>query len=326
VNSREIPVFFVGETPELAERLRRCYDAIAWDPGYRMRPAFRSIPRAGAGDLLPERGEGLVYIETLRDPAVESDLAREVRRRNPALQIVLLAEDDIDYFRVAQECRIGNILKKNRFDGSMVRALSVRLLTGNIFGFDPYFPDGYTAGPLIRTYAGTVEIAGVIADSADFFRDSVPEALWPHFRMFLHELLTNTFAYAIEGIAAEDRDQNATAPQPRLFIAERRGIKVSLAADAEKVGVSVQDSTGNLSLLRVLDKLRRQSRIGDEKIPPGLLDETGRGISLVYRYSRFIINILQGVRTETIFLQYHREELNRYESIIVTEVAPLQPG
>jgi hypothetical protein len=68
--------------------------------------------------------------------------------------------------------------------------------------------------------------------------------------------------------------------------------------DQEKVGVAVLDSTGNLTLSRVLEKLRRQSRIGDEKMPPGMLDETGRGMSLVYRYSRFIVNILRGIRTE----------------------------
>ena len=40
---------------------------------------------------------------------------------------------------------------------------------------------------------------------------------------------------------------------------------------------------------------------------------------MVYRYSRFIVNILKGVRTETIFLQYHEKELNRFESIIITD-------
>ena len=41
-------------------------------------------------------------------------------------------------------------------------------------------------------------------------------------------------------------------------------------------------------------------------MPPGIWDESGRGMSLVYRYSRFIVNILSGVRTETIFLQYRK--------------------
>jgi hypothetical protein len=57
-------------------------------------------------------------------------------------------------------------------------------------------------------------------------------------------------------------------------------------------------------------------------MPPGIWDESGRGISMVYRYSRFIVNILKGVRTETLFLQYHEKELNRFESIIITEVNP----
>ncbi len=324
MSSREIPVYFVGADPALAERLQHCYESIEWDPEYHVRPVFHSLTRHQADSGLPARGEGLVFIETSDDVVEESALILYLQQRNPRLQLVLLAEDDIDYFKVASRGHIGNILKKGRFDASVVRALTVRLATGNIFGFAPYFPNGYSLGPLIRTYAGTVDLAELIQDTYEFFGECVPEENQLHFRMFLHELLSNTFAYAIGGISPDERDQLGAQPPPRLFIPDRKGIKVSLAADAEKVGVSVQDSTGNLSLLRVLEKLRRQSRIGGETAPPGLLDETGRGISLVYRYSRLIVNILRGVRTETIFLQYHREEMNRYESIIVTEVAPLQ--
>jgi len=140
--------------------------------------------------------------------------------------------------------------------------------------------------------------------------------------MFLNELLLNAFSYAIEGITPDDRDQKLLHAPPIVDIPERRAIKITLVTDDEKVGFSLQDSTGSLSMLRVLQKLRRQSCIGDEKMPPGIWDESGRGISMVYRYSRFIVNILKGVRTEIIFLQYHRQELNRFESIIITEVQP----
>jgi hypothetical protein len=316
-------VIFLGADASLAERLAGCYAQISWDAEYRVAPRFVAKPARAWGAVVPEQGRGMVYVEiTDAGTAGESRLIREIAACNPTLQIVLLADDGVDYFQIAQDFRIGNVIKKTRFDVAIVRALTIRLLTGNIFGFAPYFPDGFTVGPLYRTFAGRVSVESVIEECFQACKPYVnPEEL-SSFRIFIHELMLNTFAYAIEGITPEDRDSKLLRAPPEVDIPERRGIKISLVADREKVGVSVMDSTGNLSMLRVLEKLRRQSKIGGEKMPPGIWDESGRGISMVYRYSRFIVNILKGVRTETIFLQYHEKELNRFESIIITEVNP----
>lgn len=314
---------FLGHDAELARRLGDTFASISWDPIYRIRPVFACHPPYSGAENLPGKGRGLALIEvTGAGGEAESGLAAALRARNPHIQIVLVAEDDVDYFRIAEAFRIGNVLKKGRFDASILQALTIRLLTGNIFGFEPYFPSGFTVGPLFRTYSGKVGVDEVIKEAFDFCKPYIHPDENGNFRMFLHELLTNTFAYAIEGITPEDRDRKLLAPPPEAYILERRAIKVSLVADDEKVGFSVMDSTGSLSMLRVLQKLRRQSKIGDEKLPPGIWDESGRGMSLVYRYSRFIVNILSGVRTETIFLQYRQKDLNRFESIIITEVTP----
>lgn len=318
-----IPVIFLGADSALAQRLGDCYTRITWEEDYRIAPAFVAKPARAWGSVVPERGRGMVYVEiTDAGTAGESRLISEIGACNPSLQIVLLADEGVDYFQIAQDFRIGNVIKKTRFDIAIVRALTIRLLTGNIFGFAPYFPEGFTVGPLYRTFSGKVSIEAVIDECFTTCKPHInPEEL-SSFRIFIHELLINTFSYAIGGITPEDRDSKLLRPPPEMFIPEKRGIKISLVADREKVGVSVMDSTGNLTMLRVLDKLRRQSRIGAEKMPPGIWDESGRGISMVYRYSRFIVNILKDVRTETIFLQYHERELNRFESIIITEVNP----
>lgn len=319
----QVQVILLGSDEDLARRLEQCYASIAWEIGYRIDPQFSCHPKESWRRALPAGERGLVFLEINEgDPALDSQLLNDIRAHNPRLQLALLADEAVDYFQVARDFRIGNILKKNRFDTSMVRALSIRLLTGNIFGFEPYFPNGFTAGPLFKTYAGKVVVEEVIRECFDFCSPHVHPDEVSGFRIFLHELLINTFAYAIEEISPEDRDSKFLRPPPEVDIPERKAIKVSLAVDNEKVGLSVMDSTGNLSMLRVLEKLRRQSRIGGEKMPPGIWDETGRGISLVYRYSRLIVNILQGVRTETVFLQYNEKDLNRFESIIITEVTP----
>ena len=318
-----IPVIFLGADAALAQRLGDCYTKITWEEDYRIAPRFVAKPARAWGSVVPEKGRGMVFVEiTEAGTAGESRLISEIAACNPALQIVLLADDGVDYFQIAQDFRIGNVIKKTRFDVAIIRALTIRLLTGNIFGFAPYFPEGFSVGPLYRTFSGAVSIEAVIDECFNACKPHVnPEEL-SSFRIFIHELLINTFSYAIEGITPEDRDSKLLRPRPEVFIPEKRAIKISLVGDREKVGVSVMDSTGSLSMLRVLEKLRRQSKIGGEKMPPGIWDESGRGISMVYRYSRFIVNILKDVRTETIFLQYHEKELNRFESIIITEVNP----
>jgi hypothetical protein len=319
----DVPVVFLGRDADLARRLAEVFAAIPWDPAYRIRPVFRRHPPEEWARGLPAKGRGLALIEIAgAGGEAEMALLAALRERNAEVQVALLAEDDVDYFRIAETFRIGNVIKKGRFDGPILQALTIRLLTGNIFGFEPYFPGGYTVGPLHRTYAGQVAVEEVIREAFEICRPYVHPEESGNFRMFLHELLTNTFAYAIEGISPEDRDTKLLGPRPETFINEHRAIKVSLAADAEKVGFAVMDSTGSLSLQRILQKLRRQSKIAGEKLPPGIWDESGRGMSLVYRYSRLVVNILSGVRTETIFLQYRQQDLNRFESIIVTEVIP----
>jgi hypothetical protein len=332
-----VPVVFLGTDVALAERLAGCYARIRWDEEYRIAPVFLAKAPRDWGAAAPARGRGLVYVEIgpgaasgaagAREPGEaresgESRLLRAIGERNPSLQIVLLSDDDVDYFRIAREFRIGNVIKKGRFDDDVIRALTIRLLTGNIFGFAPYFPDGFAVGPLYRTFAGRVRVEAAIEECFQACRPYVNPGELASFRIFIHELMLNTFAYAIEGITPEERDSKLLKAPPEVEIPERRAIKVSLVKDKEKLGVSVMDSTGSLSMLRVLEKLRRQSKIGGEKMPPGIWDESGRGISMVYRYSRFIVNILKGVRTETIFLQYHDQDLNRFESIIITEVNP----
>lgn len=318
-----IPVVFLGSDALLAGRLQACYAGITWGPEYRMVPRFENRPAQAWRTALPQSGPGMAFVEiTDAGTEGESRLIREIGAFNPGLQVVLLADDDVDYFQIATDFRIGNVIKKKRFDTAIVHALTIRLLTGNIFGFGPYFPGGFTVGPLYRTFSGHVAIETVIEECFQACKPYVnPEEL-SSFRIFINELLINTFSYAIEGISEVDRDTKLLRPRPEVDIAERRAIKISLVTDHEKVGVSVMDSTGSLSMLRVLQKLRRQSKIGGEKMPPGIWDESGRGMSMVYRYSRFIVNILRGVRTETIFLQYHEKDLNRFESIIITEVNP----
>ncbi len=318
------PVFFVGCDRLLGDSLCRALVSLELESEWRLSPDVQICDRNYWKELLPQKGPGLIFIEMLNEGvAIESALIQEIRAYNANLQMVLLVEPTIDFYQIASVCRIGNIIRRDRFDSSILRALVIRLLSGNIFGFSPYFPNGFSTGPIYKTFHGEVILDELITTCFDTIIPRIPKDHSSIFKCFIHELLTNTVAYAIGGITAEDRDKNLTPAPSKIVIPERRAIKVTLVGDAEKNAVSVQDSSGSLSLLRVLEKLRRHTCMGDEKTPPGMWDGSGRGMSLIHRDSRLVINILKGVRTETIFMHYLKEEMNRYESVIITEVTPL---
>lgn len=320
------PVFFLGKDVALGERLCRTYLSIDWDPAYRLDPDVQMCSRDAWDHILPRSGPALIFLEMMPgDAGEESRLVEAVRAHNANLQVVLLVDSSTDYFLVARNCALGNILKKDQFDASILGALTIRLLTGNIFGFEPYFPNGYAFGPIFKTFHGGVVLDRLITTCFEYFIPHVPKEHASVFKCFIHELLVNTVAYAIGGITPEDRDKNLTSAPSEVFIPERRAIKVSLVGDHEKNAISVQDSSGQLSMLRVLEKLRRHTCVGEETMPPGMWDGSGRGMSLIQKDSRFVVNILKGVRTETIFMHYLKEELNRYESVIMTEVSPFRP-
>ena len=318
------PVFFVGDDADLGERLARSYESLILPQEYRVHPQINLVPKAHWNKFIPKEGPGLAYVEMTQSVEYESALIQDIRHHNPQVQVVLMVDASMDYFQVAQNCGIGNIIRKQYFDEPIIRALTIRLLSGNIFGFGPYFVEGFTKGPIIKTFQGQVKLEKVINECFDTFIPEVPPDHQSLFKCFLHELITNTLAYAIGGISAEDRDTNLTPAPNEIFIPERKAVKLALVGDKEKNAISVSDSSGNLSMLRILQKLRRHAVIGEEKLPPGMWDGSGRGMSLIQKDSRLVVNILKGVRTESIFMRYHEEELNRFESVIITEVSPLQ--
>ncbi len=140
-------------------------------------------------------------------------------------------------------------------------------------------------------------------------------------RTYFYELLANTIAYSVVGLSVELRDSGAYTIPPQVEIPREKPFKISMAIDEEKYGFSIMDTSGTLSLQRILAKLRRQSAIGDEVRPPGIWDLTGRGLSLLLKDNRLIINIVRNSLTEVVFLHYREKSLNKYESIIIAEVA-----
>ncbi|MFC1584949.1 hypothetical protein ACFL5V_05335 [Fibrobacterota bacterium] len=317
-----IKSFFLGNSESIGIKLQDCYKKIREsDPELNIQ--FSAIKKHEWKANLPNESRILIFYEVTDTPKIEIDTIHEIQDYNSDLQLVLLADPDIDYYEIAATYKIGNILKKNLFDHSVIRALTVRLMTGNLLGFKPYFPHGYEVGPLDKTVEGTF----VIKDLMEFFEAEFLKYVGTsnryRLRTYFYELLINTISYTVVGITSQKRDAGSYSIPPEIHVPEGKFFKISMAMDKEKCGFSILDTSGTLSLSRVLQKLRRQSIIGEEKHPPGMWDLTGRGLSLVLKDNRMIINIIQNAMTEIIFMHYKKKELNKYESVIITEISSL---
>src|SRR5262245_40613477 len=95
----DIPVVFLGHDLELARRLGDAFAAMPLDPAYRIRPVFSRHPPEIGVARTPVKGRMLALVEVSgAGGEAESSLIAALRERNAEVQIVLCAEDDVDYF------------------------------------------------------------------------------------------------------------------------------------------------------------------------------------------------------------------------------------
>lgn len=237
-------------------------------------------------------------------------------------QLVLVTDQDMDYFDLAIRFQVGNILFHDSIDQSTVGALTHRLLGRDFFGFSPFFPHGWSETEHHAILTGRLSLSGIVDRHFHAFQEAVPPHLRHRFHSQLTELLTNAISYGILGITAEQRDTDGLHIQDIVDIPPGQEIRISMVRDEEKYGISVRDPGGALTLLRIMQKLRRHTKLPGQEYPSGIDDLTGRGLFIVSRQTRIVVNILHGVQTEVILLGYFEEELNRYKSMIINEKYP----
>jgi|GEM_PF-2211188 len=256
--------------------------------------------------------------------AADFELMEMVNRvyRPHGHQLVLIAEPVADYLDLAIRFEVGNILFSDSIEASTVRALTHRLLGSDFFGFGPFFPEQWDGISQQHTFTGKVDRAGIVDRTFGLFLQSLHAPYRHLFHGQMSELLTNAFAYGVLEITPEERDANILHIPTIIEIPPDKEVRITLVQDKEKYGISVIDPGGSLTLLRILQKLRRHTPAKGEPLPIGIDDLTGRGLFIVSRQSRVVINILRGKCTEVILLGYFNENRNCYKSLIINEKYP----
>ncbi|MGL1904031.1 MAG: hypothetical protein OCC49_17985 [Fibrobacterales bacterium] len=237
-------------------------------------------------------------------------------------QVVLLCSEEFDFFEFAQMFNIGNIILSHKFDANLVMAMTKRLLGEHFFGPYPFFLGGFTKFDKKYDYTGMVYTPGFAKSNFTDFKKRLDTQEQAEFNSFVSELMINALAYSIHGITPEQRDSEMATSPKSLFVPEDKTISFRIVQDHEKYAISIKDRSGSLTLERILSKFRRHTKIGEEELPIGLTDPTGRGLFLLSRQNRLIINILNGIQTEIIIIHFNSEELNKYQSLIINERNP----
>jgi len=269
----------------------------------------------------PDNAEDIHLLFFEADPQRMDDSKRKLKRFLVEFRsnVVLMCSAEYDNLELARHFGIGNILLPESMNEPVIRAITLKLLGKEFFGFEPFFPAGYPLFEKEYFFSGEFQLRDF---QKKYFGDFAAE-LDPdernYFFMYASELMTNALSYGVYGVTPEQRDQNQTGFPNDLVIPERKEIRVKIVRDEEKYAVSITDKTGALTLERVLEKIRRQTVAPGENVPKGLYDLSGRGLFILSKQTRLVINILRRVKTEVIMLRYNDPSLNKYQPLIINE-------
>lgn len=282
-------------------------------------------PHAELLDKLRNTTHCLVFIE--KDPLNPEESVPQLNAIREKFgdcghQFVLLANSRFDYLSLAMECDIGNILLEDQFDPQMIAALTKKLMGDDFFGFAPFFPNGYPIFDQKYEIKGEVKISRLEETFFQDFIDTLDKDQRSSFTTYINELAINALAYGVYGITEEERDQGGAALPPVIQVPDEEAIQVHIVRDSEKFGISIVDQKGTLRSSRILKKIQRHSVFDLDELPPGIEDPSGRGLFILSRQTRLVMNILLGLKTEVILMHFFDEKKNKYQSLIINEKFP----
>jgi len=326
-NNESKAVVVFSPSHELFVELRRIFKEIEEE---NLLPFQVTVVAAGAQLRMAEvfsADTTLALVElNPENPTEATEYLQFLRSRYPhRQQLVLVSNESLDYLSLAREFDVGNIVIREKLDRFTVAAITRKLLGDNFFGFKPFFRNGYSSFDQTWELYGKVSLRNTAETYFQNFLDHLPETERAGFSTYISELVVNALTYGVADVSAEDRDQGRFLQlPPTMVVRKKQAIQVRIVQDDEKYAISVIDQRGSLSSNRILYKIRRHKKIGDEEMPPGLLDMTGRGLFILSSSNRLVVNVLQGIQTEVILMHFFDSERNKYQPLIINEREPKQ--
>lgn len=194
---------------------------------------------------------------------------------------------------------LSNVLARSGdLDEADLQVTVRKMLTGDVFGIDKYFPATATQREvLIRGSAEREDLLGVArafaleAGAQGRFAELLCNAC--------DELLTNALYNAPVDGAGKPRFAHLSRTNA-VQLEPHEAVRVTLATDGREMGISVIDPFGSLKVPTITQYLAKCLRRGNDLVDE---KEGGAGLGLFYVFeavSHFVVNLQAGARTEMI--------------------------
>ncbi|GAC1569966.1 MAG: hypothetical protein NVS3B20_01300 [Polyangiales bacterium] len=210
-----------------------------------------------------------------------------------------------------------NLLSKNpKVDAEELLITIQKLLLKDIFGIEKYFPWGTQTSSV--SISSSEELNDVLSAARAFAASvAINSRLVFKFATATEELVLNALYNAPVDAAKERRFASFSRSQ-KIQLGPQEVIDVCFASDGRRLGVSVRDPFGSLTVEAVLSYLSKCFRRGEDQVET---KAGGAGLGLYFAFeslSHLIINLREGSLTETIGLMdirgTHRDFLERSKS------------
>lgn len=292
-------------------------------------PVFEAEHGKEALEIL-EKEKIAMLITDIRMPVMDGlELIRRVKNEHPGVLYALMTAYNVDdYIRFARKESIWNIIPKSAsLDLRFMRVMVEKLLSGNIFGVDKYYPH-ITIQSICQTritasafkkklssglvpdvlYTCRVESSRENHRMGDIIGERLKKEGAPTMiRQILEELASNAMIRAPAAAqktsgSSDTNDDDVTSLLWSKQDPSDSPIDLSFGIISGNVILSVTDYHGSLDHTEILFRLERQIHMDTATgLPLGLTDFHGRGLFICREHvDQLIFNIEPGKKTEVI--------------------------
>jgi CheY-like chemotaxis protein len=270
------------------------------------------------------------------------ELGRLARKLRPSIPIIIITSYDVNEFiEIIKEHGFSQIITKHgRMSLKEIEITVEKMLSGDIFGVQKYFPElreievkqtafprTFANGALYTTRIRSLHERGELTDKIAAQLKSQKKAPESTIKLVLDEITSNAMFRAPVGDGGEFKYQTKNAHHDILFthqnivLDEEDRFTLQFGVYDEWIIMCCIDPHGRLTKKEILYRLHRHLTLDAVSgLPAGLHDSHGRGIFLLReQLSSLVFNIDRGRKTEVICL-YNTTSAQAYKNISVYEI------
>ncbi len=214
-------------------------------------------------------------------------------------RVIIITNEEENFFDFAIEYNICNIIHIKKLNENLLLGILNCFLKENL-SLESFFGNRKKIFDKHYCLSGNISMFKLIENTFADFIEKIQSEIRNTFIINCHELVTNAIAYGVLGITAYARDKKEldTTHYTKINIPRNKEVKVRLLMNEDLYGIYVRDSSGLLTIQRILERIRRQSIEAGETIPQGIEDYTGRGLAILSHLGILIFSIKPGEFTE----------------------------